>query len=854
MNTGRYNIRTLFSTTEIEQIIIPEIQRDYVWGAENVRGLLDSIIGHFKNKESLRLELAVRSAQNPGIANSLTDEDIVSFLSKEYSQLKYSTRIGFIYAYHSAEYEGRYFLIDGQQRITTIFLLLLAAYHLAEKGDEFVKRYCDGGRPKLDYKVREVSHDFLIDLIANEITPGCAYKDLTERGSYYEVYRRDKTASTMMKNYKIMVETIRSRILSEKENYLIAEFIEYIEDYIEFNYFDTNICEQGEQLYLYMNSRGEGLSDQERIRPILIGRYYDKLEAGEKWEEWQNFFWQHRNVATHVNADGPFEEFLHWAAIIHICTRNTDEVTKDLHAPIKRNGKTQTVAQIIEDYIRKEKDEYQQHQQNLWLRDYHHAVDTFNIEYLDKIFKALQKLIEYDKVNHYEWLHPEWYNHVNRTNEYVALCGAIVYLYYFRSASALDVDRLGQHLAKNMLNDTASKNPDHATIEAINFVNKMFEYKTSDLVAISHIPELKSWFMTDSDRRCISLCFDSPVRSGWDKLFWNLTKSKLGNFLKGDYLFLAEWSEGNLAKAQCYIEAFEKHIYNELRSNPYELYAKLLAFGDFGYQYGWGNGMPRWHMIPYSNDNSHDWSYALNCINTVSQIAKNYLHQFIKPMLSAKNWPESIVSAIEEKPSYSGHWYHLLTNPNDGHHILSYMSQYQLCETIQNDTVHLILGHKYNFSEGLYREYMVQWVHHYWGRSWVWEDSTCVMEFSIDPLSHKWEKLDRGSTQHYMDLQYVFNGGKPYWSIKIGHRKLGAEVEPLDINVYNALIGIRIENPVFNKIIDSNVCQLEHVCEDDTKSTITQRVNKILSIAESVLYQIAQENETSKNNNISMAD
>lgn len=31
MKTGRYTIYDLFNSTDIEQIIIPEIQRDYVW-------------------------------------------------------------------------------------------------------------------------------------------------------------------------------------------------------------------------------------------------------------------------------------------------------------------------------------------------------------------------------------------------------------------------------------------------------------------------------------------------------------------------------------------------------------------------------------------------------------------------------------------------------------------------------------------------------------------------------------------------------------------------------------------------------------------------------------------------------
>lgn len=65
------------------------------------------------------------------------------------------------------------------------------------------------------------------------------------------------------------------------------DFKDYVENYIEFNYFDTNISSQGERLYLYMNSRGEDLSRQESLKAMLIERSDNKLEDGKMWEDWQ---------------------------------------------------------------------------------------------------------------------------------------------------------------------------------------------------------------------------------------------------------------------------------------------------------------------------------------------------------------------------------------------------------------------------------------------------------------------------------------------------------------------------------------------------------------------------------------
>ena len=50
MKAGRYTIYDLFNSTDIEQIIIPEIQRDYVWVKSNVEGLFNSIFENFRNK------------------------------------------------------------------------------------------------------------------------------------------------------------------------------------------------------------------------------------------------------------------------------------------------------------------------------------------------------------------------------------------------------------------------------------------------------------------------------------------------------------------------------------------------------------------------------------------------------------------------------------------------------------------------------------------------------------------------------------------------------------------------------------------------------------------------------------
>ena len=268
MKTGRYNIAQLLTSPEVEQIVIPELQRDYVWGERNVKGLLTSILANYKSM--VNQTLLIKDSQGDSI-----DSDIMNYLNEEYMRLRYNTRVGFIYAYHDRTLSDQYYLIDGQQRITTIFLILLALYRRSKAPEQFRKLYFVASLPKIDYKVRDVAHSFLVDFIEYELTKKNDNDTFKESSRYYHEYDKDATALSIYANYYNV-------IVPELASYEAESLINYIENYIEFNYFDTNMSEQGEKLYLYMNSRGESLSAQERIKSVIVGRSSDKLKAGKR--------------------------------------------------------------------------------------------------------------------------------------------------------------------------------------------------------------------------------------------------------------------------------------------------------------------------------------------------------------------------------------------------------------------------------------------------------------------------------------------------------------------------------------------------------------------------------------------
>jgi len=291
MKSGKFTIREFFMDNSLEQVIVPEIQRDYVWAEPQVNGLLRSILEDYKSYLERK---ATMTAKNP---------DVVLY-EKHMLRIKCSCNIGFIYAYYDKDYDGKYFLIDGQQRITTIFLLLLV---LSSRNEEFrkifEKIYMVGKFPRIDYKVRESAHFFLEELVN-------AYSqkiDITNQNWYYtNEYQYDKTIQSLISNIESIEEFLTENNLLTDKN-----FIDYVQNYIEFWYFDISVSEQGEELYIYMNARGEQTQKNENLKAEILGQINDigkKNACGQEWEQWQEFFWKNRG--SNPNADTGFDEFI----------------------------------------------------------------------------------------------------------------------------------------------------------------------------------------------------------------------------------------------------------------------------------------------------------------------------------------------------------------------------------------------------------------------------------------------------------------------------------------------------------------------------------------------------------------
>lgn len=104
VNPEKQNINTLFSTTNY---YIDFYQREYKWKEDEVKRLIDDIFYHFEQSYAKHADLDVTEAN----------------VARTYSWYYLNT-------YITNKTDGRIFVVDGQQRLTTLTLMLTALYHL----------------------------------------------------------------------------------------------------------------------------------------------------------------------------------------------------------------------------------------------------------------------------------------------------------------------------------------------------------------------------------------------------------------------------------------------------------------------------------------------------------------------------------------------------------------------------------------------------------------------------------------------------------------------------------------------------------------------------------------------------
>jgi uncharacterized protein with ParB-like and HNH nuclease domain len=566
MNAGHYTIKSFFTYQNLEQVLIPEIQRDYVWKTENIRKLLQSIMDDFTTQAGTDAVLTVEYISN--LPSSIREEVL-----RAREKQKAISNIGFIYAYYDVEQHTKYILIDGQQRMTSIFLILMCLYIKEGKISQFKKIYFPNDRPKMDYKVRENAHVFLLELITYLLN-GNSVETVKDQYWYFSIYKQDATINSILNNYQAIVTFLDGKDLT----------VDYVENFVEFWYFDTAKSEQGEDLYLYMNSRGESVQTNENIKAELLEpkSESEKHTWGSRWEDWQNTFWLNKGKSP--NADRGFDEFLRWIKIINTVSNVSFAKNIDLTDRIRE--------------IRENKK---------------FGTDGLSLEIIESYYNAVERLLKLEFGRYFD---ASFLSDEPTVLSYIRLLPLLMYAEQNPQATRLELLRFGRYFYNITRFDIISKSPYQHIGQVIILTHDFLAKKYKDVTDLTEFKvdglyenvitpeELQKLFLYSNHGPEIS-------REELEGLFW-----KAEDFALCDGKISIIWHCMDFQPFVKNKDTFSKDLFNSyfetfklLFTSPSDLVRRaMLTKGDYSIQVGnssslqaerwaFGSGNPNWRSI-----------------------------------------------------------------------------------------------------------------------------------------------------------------------------------------------------------------------------------------------------------------
>ncbi|QHM77308.1 hypothetical protein C7M52_03304 [Mixta theicola] len=206
--------------------------------------------------------------------------------------------LDFIYGSIVEENPARLSVLDGQQRLTTLFLL---HWFLAAKEGEhqaFCQRFTLNGKSRFSYKTRTSATEFFDALVSAspehyQFAPDAAPIDeqLIDSHWFYLSWRQDPTVASCL----TMLRAIQQRFTAATDN-LFQRLCSEDDKRIVFHYLNLRSFGLSDDLYIKMNARGKALTEFENFKAWLCGRIGGWPEAetfSQKLDgRWTDLFWQ----------------------------------------------------------------------------------------------------------------------------------------------------------------------------------------------------------------------------------------------------------------------------------------------------------------------------------------------------------------------------------------------------------------------------------------------------------------------------------------------------------------------------------------------------------------------------------
>ena len=282
-------------------IRIPMIQRDYAQGRQSATEIRNSFLD------------AIEGALNP---SGNTSKPL---------------NLDFIYGSMEDKQQKCFAPLDGQQRLTTLFLLHWYLAWVDNEWDTFYKLFRDGDDCRFTYDVRPSSEEFFDKLVRYkpDRPPGDIHdlKGVIANQSWFlRYYDRDPTIQSALS----MLEAIHGRFKTSTG--LFQRLTDGDAPAITFQALDLKDFGLSDDLYIKMNARGKALTPFETFKaqyeqdlPKLFPKAKRKIEGEELSiaefvarrmdTAWTDFFWAHRNDDSQL-PDGPMMNVFRMVALV----------------------------------------------------------------------------------------------------------------------------------------------------------------------------------------------------------------------------------------------------------------------------------------------------------------------------------------------------------------------------------------------------------------------------------------------------------------------------------------------------------------------------------------------------------
>ena len=346
------------------KVVIPIIQRDYAQGR----------VG----KEHIRAKFLTQ------IKNAIDDSSQSGEMDFVYGTVK----------------DGCFYPLDGQQRLTTLWLL---HWFIASKAGKL-----DNAKEKLkkfSYETRTSSREFCKNLCDFNISDVVKVADAIQKQTwFYSAWKQDPTIQSMLRMLK------GTDVKDEKGN----DFIDGIEELfcncslicyekawdiltgdcpVKFSKLEINSAELpvSDDLYIKMNARGKPLTSFENLKADLTGYIIRKYEANETLVNqetgfaiksdtvWTDVFWKNKSCANSI--DEIYFAFINRIFFSDICLAKQDDIYL---IKSKNENENRTYK-----YLNNEKSSYQS------LDDYTYLNGTIPQETFENIYNIMNAVCTY---------------------------------------------------------------------------------------------------------------------------------------------------------------------------------------------------------------------------------------------------------------------------------------------------------------------------------------------------------------------------------------------------------------------------------------------------------------------------